>query len=215
VATPQPPVVESAPPVVAGPVTPSAPSASPPAAATPPPAPPVPGPASEAAPSRPPAAPAEAEPRAPASSPGGPESTATPGGAPAGGAPAGRSDAGASAGPGGHEGAALALAVPREGRGGDAGEYGAYLGLLRHRIFEAVRYPSVARRRGLTGTVQVELDIQPSGAISRVVVVASSSHRVLDDAAVEGVQQLGRLPFPAHVRPRLLRVRLPVVFELQ
>lgn len=110
----------------------------------------------------------------------------------------------------------MALAIPGDGRGaGDGAEYAAYLGLLRRRVLDAVRYPTAARRRGLTGTVQIELDIQPTGAISRIVVVTSSSHRVLDEAAVEGVQQLGRLPFPAHVRPRLLRVRLPVVFELQ
>jgi protein TonB len=132
-----------------------------------------------------------------------------------GGAP-GDAGNGSGAGQGARDTGALALAIPGGGRGtGDAGEYATYLGLLRRRVLDSVRYPPVARRLGLTGTVQIELDIQPSGAISRVVVAASSSHRVLDDAAVEGVQQLGRLPFPAHVRPRLLRVRLPVVFELQ
>jgi protein TonB len=133
-------------------------------------------------------------------------------------APRGSVGDGASArvGPGPREGAEVALAIPGDGRGaGDGAEYAAYLGLLRRRVLDAVRYPTAARRRGLTGTVQIELDIQPTGAISRIVVVTSSSHRVLDEAAVEGVQQLGRLPFPAHVRPRLLRVRLPVVFELQ
>jgi len=78
-----------------------------------------------------------------------------------------------------------------------------------------MRYPPVAHRRGLTGRVEVEFDVQPTGAISRIVVVTSSSHRVLDDAAIEAIQDVGRLPFPAHVRPQRLRVRLPVVFELQ
>jgi TonB family protein len=131
-------------------------------------------------------------------------------------APPGGDAAGTGAGQGPRDGADVALAIPGAGRGaGDGAEYAAYYGLLRRRVLDAVRYPPVARRRGLTGTVQIELDIQPTGAISRVVVVASSTHRVLDEAAVEAVQQLGRLPFPEHLRPRLLRVRLPVVFELQ
>jgi periplasmic protein TonB len=98
---------------------------------------------------------------------------------------------------------------------GDAGEYTAYLALLRRRVFDSLVYPPAARRRSLTGTVHVDLDIQPTGVISQVVVVSSSSHRVLDEAAVEAVRDLGRLPFPPGVRPRLLRVRLPVVFDLR
>jgi periplasmic protein TonB len=118
------------------------------------------------------------------------------------------------AGVGAHEGGALVLAVP--GAGGDgAGEYGTYLALLRRRIGDVLSYPPTARRRGLAGTVQIELEIQATGAISHVAVVASSSHRLLDDAAVEAVHGLGRLPFPAGVPPRHLRVRLPVVFDLR
>lgn len=114
------------------------------------------------------------------------------------------------------DGAPLTLAVPGQGAGGgDAAEYAAYLAFLRGRVLDSLTYPAVARRRGLTGTVQVDLDIQPTGVISRVVVVTSSSHRVLDEAAVEAVRGLGRVPFPSNVRPRLLRVRLPVVFDLR
>ena len=63
--------------------------------------------------------------------------------------------------------------------------------------------------------MQLELEIQPTGVISRVEVVASSSHRVLDEAAVDTVRGVGRVPFPPNVRPRPLRVRLPVVFDLR
>lgn len=115
---------------------------------------------------------------------------------------------------GGAAGGPLVLAMP--GAGGDgAGEYAAYLALLRGRIIEGLAYPPLARRRGLTGTVQVELEVQPTGAISQVTLVASSSHRVLDEAALDAVHGLGRVPFPAGVTPRRLRVRLPVVFDLR
>ncbi|HEU4368292.1 MAG TPA: TonB family protein, partial [Methylomirabilota bacterium] len=114
---------------------------------------------------------------------------------------------------GAREGSALALAVPGEG-GGAGAEYVGYLALLRRRIQESLEYPAVARRRGVTGTVEIEVEVQPSGAIARVTLAASSSHRVLDEAALDAVRAIQRLPFPPEVRPRLLRVRLPVVFDL-
>ena len=121
---------------------------------------------------------------------------------------------GAALGPGAREGSVLALAVPRDGGGGGA-EYEEHLALLRRRVQESLTYPAAARRRGLTGTVQVELEIQPTGVIAQVALAVSSSHRVLDEAALEAVRGIGRLPFPPNVRPRVLRVRLSVVFDLQ
>jgi TonB family protein len=112
------------------------------------------------------------------------------------------------------DGSVLALAVPGDG-GGEAAEYGAYLALVRRRIHELLTYPSSARHRGLSGTVHIEVEIEPTGAIGRVRLAASSSHRVLDDAALDAVRGLRRVPFPSDVRPRALRVRLPVVFELR
>ena len=108
----------------------------------------------------------------------------------------------------------MALAVPGDGAG-EAAEYNAYFSLLRARLHELLRYPTAARRRQLTGTVQIELDVAPSGAIGGVVLVASSSHPLLDDAALDAVRGLGRVPFPPGLRPRHLRVRLPVVFDLR
>jgi periplasmic protein TonB len=123
----------------------------------------------------------------------------------------------AEAGAGGRDGAAAAraLALPGGTGRGDTTEYDAYYALVRRRIVETLTYPPAARRRSLTGTVQLELEVQPTGGISRVAVVASSSHRVLDDAAVETVRALGRVPFPPNLRPRVLIMRLPIVFELR
>ena len=45
--------------------------------------------------------------------------------------------------------------------------------------------------------------------------VRSSSHAVLDAAALDAARSLGRVPFPPDIRPRPLRVLLPVVFELR
>jgi periplasmic protein TonB len=121
---------------------------------------------------------------------------------------------GAGPGLGARDGGVLALAVPGDG-GGEAAEYREYGELVRRRIKELLTYPPSARRRGLSGTVEIEVEIESTGAIGGVRLAASSSHRVLDDAALDAVRGLRRVPFPPEVRPRALRVRLPVVFELR
>jgi len=67
----------------------------------------------------------------------------------------------------------------------------------------------------MAGTVQVEISVEPTGRISEVVVVRSSSHEMLDSAALDAVRALRQIPFPPGVRPRAIRVRLPIVFELR
>src|SRR2546426_1081756 len=111
----------------------------------------------------------------------------------------------------------FALVVPGGGGGvvGPGAEYGAYLGRLRARVQQSLRYPLAARRRGLSGTVHVEIVIRPDGVISAVAVADSSAHAVLDDAAVETIRRLAPEPLPRDVPPRTLRVRLPVVFALE
>ena len=171
--------------------------------------------ASETAPSAPVPAPAPAAIASATSTGGADHALAVGGSASATGATARDAGSGA-AGSGratGESGGALALAVP--GSGGDGAEYAGYLASVRRRIQESLAYPTAARRRGLTGTVQIELAIEPTGAISEVLLAASSSHRLLDEAALEAVRGLERVPFPSGLRPRRLRVRLPVVFDLR
>jgi protein TonB len=106
----------------------------------------------------------------------------------------------------------------RGGEGGDGGipsEFGPYLVRLRQRIQEALNYPTTARRRGLAGTVQLEIDLLPSGKVASVIVRSSSSHAVLDEAALDTVRRLSPDPFPPGLQSRPLRIRLPIVFELQ
>jgi TonB family protein len=67
----------------------------------------------------------------------------------------------------------------------------------------------------MSGTVHLDISVEPTGRIADVLVVRSSSHELLDAAAVDAVRRLRHVPFPAGVRPRPVRVRLPVVFELR
>jgi TonB family protein len=126
---------------------------------------------------------------------------------------AGRTTTQSSATSGGGSGSRVALAPG--GGGGPGSEYGGYLAGVRRRVQESLQYPTSARRRGIKGTVNLEILIRADGAISSVSVAASSSHSELDEAAVEAVRSLAPQPFPAGLKPRPLRVKLPIVFDLQ
>jgi TonB family protein len=123
------------------------------------------------------------------------------------------SGGGLGAGAGAHQGSAVALAVPGDGAS-IAPEYEGYYALLRSRIADVLRYPAAARRRGITGQVQIEVRVTASGEIDRAAVVVSSSHPLLDAEALAAVRRLGRVPFPEGLRPRPLSMRLPVDFVL-
>lgn len=123
--------------------------------------------------------------------------------------------AGQPSGAGGGSGSLLALAGP-SGRSGEVPpEYGAYLARFRERIQESVVYPFASRRRGEAGRVEVELLVDPTGRVRELNVVSSSSHALLDEAAVEAVRSVRPLPLPEHLPRRPLRVRLPVIFQLR
>jgi periplasmic protein TonB len=94
-------------------------------------------------------------------------------------------------------------------------EFGPYLAGFRQRIQELVVYPLSARRRGLAGKVEVEVVLEPTGRVRAVVVVASSSHAMLDDAALDAVRSLPPVPLPENLPRRPIRVRLPIVFDLR
>jgi protein TonB len=196
------PVAPAVPPLIPmAPVAPSAPPAPPTLAAPP---------ATAIAPSEPGPSVA-ASPPAPISSPGqdrGPSDRGS--GARAMGETRGDAASGASGGPG----SPLALATP----GGSVGaptEYGPYLRHFRQRVHEALVYPLAARRQGWGGTVELEVWLEASGRVRDVRVVRSSSHRLLDEAAVETIRGLGPIPFPDSLPRRSLLIRIPLVFDLR
>ena len=98
---------------------------------------------------------------------------------------------------------------------GAGSEYAPYYARIRQRIQESLRYPAFARKRGLEGTVQLEIGIAADGVFAAVSIIGSSSHDLLDRAAVEAARSVRRIPFPAGLPGRPLTVRLPVVFALE
>ncbi|MEJ5234131.1 MAG: TonB family protein, partial [Geminicoccaceae bacterium] len=51
------------------------------------------------------------------------------------------------------------------------------------------RYPTVARRRGIEGTVTLEVKVSASGLAEQVVLARSSGSALLDEAALEAVRR--------------------------
>jgi len=188
--------------LVAPPSVPSAPPAPPTPVATP----------AAAIPPSEPGPPVAASPQAPTSSPGqGRSGASEPGsGARAVGATRGDTASGLPGGPG----SPLAFATPG-GSGGAPPEYGPYLQRFRQRVHEALIYPLAARRQGLGGTVELDVWLEATGRVRDVRVVRSSSHRLLDEAAVETIRGLGPIPFPDSLPRRSLLIRIPLVFELR
>jgi len=122
----------------------------------------------------------------------------------------------ADRGSGGAPGSPLALATPGPGGSGSLSpEYGPYLRHFRQRVQESLIYPLAARRQGLRGTVELHVWIEATGRVRDVQVAGSSSHAVLDDAAVETIRRLGPMPFPDSLPRRPLLIRLPLVYELR
>jgi protein TonB len=203
------PVAPAAPPAALIPLAPVAPPPVPSA----PPAPQSPtAPAAAAIPPSEPGPSVAAPPQAPTSSPGqGRVGASEPG---SGARAAGETRGDAASGPPGGPGSPLALATPG-GSGGVPPEYGPYLRRFRQRVHETLIYPLAARRQGLGGTVELDVWLEATGRVRDVRVVRSSSHRLLDEAAVETIRGLGPIPFPDSLPRRSLLIRIPLVFELR
>ena len=190
---------------------PMAPVAPPPVPSAPP-APPTPAaPPAAAIPPSEPGPPVAPSPQAPTSSPGQGRGASEPG---SGARAAGETRGDVASAPSGGPGSPLALATP----GGSVGappEYGPYLRRFRQRVHETLIYPLAARHQGLGGTVELDVWLEATGRVRDVRVVRSSSHRLLDEAAVETIRGLGPIPFPDSLPRRSLLIRIPLVFELR
>ncbi|MBI5488895.1 MAG: TonB family protein [Deltaproteobacteria bacterium] len=71
------------------------------------------------------------------------------------------------------------------------------------------RYPPLARRRGVSGTVEVSFAVAEDGTVAEARVASSSGAALLDEAALEAVR--GAAPFPVGG----CRFELPVRFSLE
>jgi protein TonB len=77
-------------------------------------------------------------------------------------------------------------------------------------------YPSAARRRGWQGRVRIGLHVEADGDLTRIHLVESSGHALLDRAAVKNVTELRNVPAAAQWLDGLdMDMILPVRYRLR
>lgn len=76
------------------------------------------------------------------------------------------------------------------------------------------RYPSAARRRGIEGTVTLEVLVSAEGLPERVAIARSSGSGLLDEAAIEAVRRWRFRPARRGTEAVEGRVSVPVTFRL-
>jgi protein TonB len=102
------------------------------------------------------------------------------------------------------------------GRGGGIpAEYEAHVRAFRRRIQERLRYPALAVRRGLQGTVELEVRLDAAGRLLAVESTGREVASLLRDSAIQAVRDATPFPLGPGLERRALTIRLPIVFELR
>lgn len=83
-------------------------------------------------------------------------------------------------------------------------------------LAEHFRYPRLARSRGWEGQVVLTFRVHPDGRLSDVRVRESSGRAILDEAALQALRSVGRIPGVAERAPEsTISLTLPVTYRLQ
>jgi len=91
-----------------------------------------------------------------------------------------------------------------------------YKSTVSGRLRSARTYPRAARRRGMQGTVILDVVVNASGEIIKVKIVRSSGFDILDNAAVKTVHSVGQLPRPPYeLRWQTRAIRVPFNYVLK
>lgn len=89
-----------------------------------------------------------------------------------------------------------------------------YPGKVARALRRALRYPSAAKRRRITGDVHVSFVVSQSGGLSGVSIVRSSGSDILDAAALETVRRAAPFPpIPPEAGRSSWPFRLPISFN--
>lgn len=82
-------------------------------------------------------------------------------------------------------------------------------------LYEALRYPDMARRAGIEGRVIVQFIVDEQGNVRNPQVVRSAGAGGLDEAAVNAIRQMTFTPGMQRGRPVRVQMTQPVIFRLQ
>lgn len=90
-----------------------------------------------------------------------------------------------------------------------------YTQTLSRHFKKTKKYPPMAQRLKLTGTVWILLEIQRDGTILHASVDKSSGHEILDDAALKAALNAVPIPpFPESVTAQTRKIRIPYKYAL-
>ncbi|MEW5801078.1 MAG: energy transducer TonB [bacterium] len=91
-----------------------------------------------------------------------------------------------------------------------------YEGKVRRHIAVHQKFPSLARKKGWEGSVNVGFLLYRDGRVGKVRITGSSSIAFLDEAAIQTVKDGDPFPpFPESIRESSLWFEIPLVFELR
>jgi protein TonB len=76
-------------------------------------------------------------------------------------------------------------------------------------------YPEFAQRRGWTGTVQLELDLDEAGHVTAAHLLQSCGHDLLDQAALDAARHWTYTPATLNGRPVPVTVPVPIIYGLE
>jgi TonB family protein len=99
---------------------------------------------------------------------------------------------------------------------GDLGNSGKALTSIRERIESRLHYPISLQRRGIQGTVLLQLELSEAGVLKSSAISQSSGHTELDQLALDATAKAaaqGPFQLTAEVK-QPLSVRLPIEFKL-
>jgi protein TonB len=90
-----------------------------------------------------------------------------------------------------------------------------FLAEILMRIEKAKYYPSVARKRGMTGTITCKFSIFPDGSVKDISLVKSSKYKLLNKAAVEAIKKGAPYPdFPSSFKKNVFISHVDIKFYL-
>lgn len=101
-----------------------------------------------------------------------------------------------------------------EGIGNGGTMQGTQIAYPDYRINPKPRYPMIARRKGYEGVVLLRVWVLDNGRVGRVELERSSSHKVLDDSALDAVKDWVFIPGKKDGVPISSWVTVPIKFQL-
>lgn len=107
------------------------------------------------------------------------------------------------------------VSAPRGANRG-AEEFEKFKSDVRETIQRAQKYPHFARAQEIEGKLALNILLKRDGTVAEVKIETSSGSDILDSAAVESVQRIGRLTaFPESIQAASMRLSVPVRFDLE